>query len=187
MPASTSSILQKCILAPPSYSSPLYDVYTFHYHRIPFSSLCLFVLYMHPVHRYPVPQLSETQGRSEEYLGHWIRSRKITRDRIVLATKVCLCLCCPYHYISAIWPKLHRQLILFIYQLLLFVVVVVVCFVIGSNYGFSFCNHPLVNVKGIEIVSYWALHGVSFPFSFFCYYTTNSVEISLASSALVIS
>ncbi|XP_023526181.1 uncharacterized protein LOC111789740 isoform X1 [Cucurbita pepo subsp. pepo] len=37
---------------------------------------------------YPVPQRSETQGRSEEYLGHWIRSRKITRDRIVLATKV---------------------------------------------------------------------------------------------------
>ncbi|KAG6581159.1 Protein tas, partial [Cucurbita argyrosperma subsp. sororia] len=37
---------------------------------------------------YPVPQRSETQGRSEEYLGHWIRSRKITRDRIVIATKV---------------------------------------------------------------------------------------------------
>lgn len=46
-----------------------------------------------PICRYPVPQRSETQGRSEEYLGHWIRSRKITRDRIVLATKVCLSLC----------------------------------------------------------------------------------------------
>ncbi|CAA0828566.1 NAD(P)-linked oxidoreductase superfamily protein [Striga hermonthica] len=37
---------------------------------------------------YPVPQRLETQGRSEEYLGRWIRSRKIPRDRVVLATKV---------------------------------------------------------------------------------------------------
>ncbi|KAK2649284.1 hypothetical protein Ddye_016773 [Dipteronia dyeriana] len=37
---------------------------------------------------YPVPQLAETQGRSEEYLGRWIRDRKIPRDRIVIATKV---------------------------------------------------------------------------------------------------
>jgi hypothetical protein len=38
--------------------------------------------------RYPVPQRAETQGRSEEYLGRWIRDRKISRDRVVLATKV---------------------------------------------------------------------------------------------------
>ncbi|XP_042053583.1 protein tas-like [Salvia splendens] len=38
---------------------------------------------------YPVPQRAETQGKSEEYLGHWIRSRNIPRDRLVLATKVC--------------------------------------------------------------------------------------------------
>ncbi|XP_057776570.1 uncharacterized protein LOC130995337 isoform X2 [Salvia miltiorrhiza] len=38
---------------------------------------------------YPVPQRAETQGRSEEYLGRWIRSRNIPRDRVVLATKVC--------------------------------------------------------------------------------------------------
>uniref|UniRef100_A0A6N2L7S6 NADP-dependent oxidoreductase domain-containing protein n=1 Tax=Salix viminalis TaxID=40686 RepID=A0A6N2L7S6_SALVM len=38
--------------------------------------------------RYPVPQRAETQGRSEEYLGRWIKLRKIPRDRIVLATKV---------------------------------------------------------------------------------------------------
>lgn len=37
---------------------------------------------------YPVPQRAETQGRSEEYLGRWIKRRKIPRDRIVLATKV---------------------------------------------------------------------------------------------------
>ncbi|XP_050236143.1 uncharacterized protein LOC126686152 [Mercurialis annua] len=37
---------------------------------------------------YPVPQRAETQGRSEEYLGRWIRDRRIPRDRIVLATKV---------------------------------------------------------------------------------------------------
>ncbi|KAG8370682.1 hypothetical protein BUALT_Bualt13G0008700 [Buddleja alternifolia] len=37
---------------------------------------------------YPVPQRAETQGRSEEYLGRWIRSRKISRDRVVIATKV---------------------------------------------------------------------------------------------------
>ncbi|KAK6940891.1 NADP-dependent oxidoreductase domain [Dillenia turbinata] len=37
---------------------------------------------------YPVPQRAETQGKSEEYLGRWIRSRKIPRHRVVLATKV---------------------------------------------------------------------------------------------------
>ncbi|KAL3570798.1 hypothetical protein D5086_028047 [Populus alba] len=37
---------------------------------------------------YPVPQRPETQGRSEEYLGRWIKRRKIPRDRIVLSTKV---------------------------------------------------------------------------------------------------
>ncbi|PON78470.1 Niemann-Pick C type protein [Trema orientale] len=37
---------------------------------------------------YPVPQRVQTQGRSEEYLGRWIRNRKISRDHIVLATKV---------------------------------------------------------------------------------------------------
>ncbi|PIN13411.1 hypothetical protein CDL12_13967 [Handroanthus impetiginosus] len=37
---------------------------------------------------YPVPQRAQTQGRSEEYLGRWIRSRNIPRDRVVLATKV---------------------------------------------------------------------------------------------------
>ncbi|XP_021730871.1 uncharacterized protein LOC110697799 [Chenopodium quinoa] len=37
---------------------------------------------------YSVPQRAETQGRSEEYLGRWIKDRNIPRDRIVLATKV---------------------------------------------------------------------------------------------------
>lgn len=37
---------------------------------------------------YPVPQRSETQGRSEVYFGRWLRDRKIPRDRVVFATKV---------------------------------------------------------------------------------------------------
>ncbi|KAL8151431.1 hypothetical protein V2J09_021239 [Rumex salicifolius] len=37
---------------------------------------------------YPVPQRAETQGRSEVFLGRWIKDRRISRDRIVLATKV---------------------------------------------------------------------------------------------------
>ncbi|KAH6796527.1 hypothetical protein C2S52_021081 [Perilla frutescens var. hirtella] len=31
---------------------------------------------------YPVPQRAETRGRSEEYLGRWIRSRNIPRDQL---------------------------------------------------------------------------------------------------------
>ncbi|KAL8260323.1 hypothetical protein R6Q59_028276 [Mikania micrantha] len=37
---------------------------------------------------YPVPQREETQGRSEEYFGRWLKERKIPRDRVVFATKV---------------------------------------------------------------------------------------------------
>ncbi|PPD78766.1 hypothetical protein GOBAR_DD24307 [Gossypium barbadense] len=37
---------------------------------------------------YPVPQRAETQGKSEEYFGQWVRKRKISRDRVVIATKV---------------------------------------------------------------------------------------------------
>ncbi|EPS69064.1 hypothetical protein M569_05703, partial [Genlisea aurea] len=37
---------------------------------------------------YPVPQRAETQGRSEEYLGYWARSRKLPRDSLVIASKV---------------------------------------------------------------------------------------------------
>ncbi|KAK3007903.1 hypothetical protein RJ639_013048 [Escallonia herrerae] len=37
---------------------------------------------------YPVPQRAETQGRSEEYFGRWLRDRNIPRDRVVFATKV---------------------------------------------------------------------------------------------------
>ncbi|KAI8522786.1 hypothetical protein RHMOL_Rhmol13G0023600 [Rhododendron molle] len=45
---------------------------------------------------YPVPQRTETQGRSEEYVGRWMRERKVPRDRVVLATKVCICI----HFIN---------------------------------------------------------------------------------------
>ncbi|XP_068643753.1 uncharacterized protein [Aristolochia californica] len=37
---------------------------------------------------YPVPQRADTHGRSEEYLGLWLKDRKISRDRVVLSTKV---------------------------------------------------------------------------------------------------
>ena len=36
---------------------------------------------------YPVPPLAQTQGRTEEYIGTWLKSRGC-RDRVVLATKV---------------------------------------------------------------------------------------------------
>lgn len=37
---------------------------------------------------YPVPPRPETQGRTEEYIGHWLANRPGARDRIVLASKV---------------------------------------------------------------------------------------------------
>ncbi|KAI4319441.1 hypothetical protein MLD38_033038 [Melastoma candidum] len=37
---------------------------------------------------YPVPQRADTQGRSEEYLGRWMRDRRIPRDKLVVSTKV---------------------------------------------------------------------------------------------------
>lgn len=35
---------------------------------------------------YPVPGKAETQGRTEEYVGHWLKT--LPRDRIIVATKV---------------------------------------------------------------------------------------------------
>ncbi|XP_039835291.1 protein tas-like isoform X2 [Panicum virgatum] len=40
------------------------------------------------VEMYPVPQRSETSGRSEELLGRWLRTRRAPRDQVVIATKV---------------------------------------------------------------------------------------------------
>eukprot|EP00850_Spirogloea_muscicola_P026261 SM006351S19845 [mRNA] locus=s6351:107:821:- [translate_table: standard] len=37
---------------------------------------------------YPVPQRASTQGRSEEYVGRWMRAAGVSRDRIIIATKV---------------------------------------------------------------------------------------------------
>lgn len=37
---------------------------------------------------YPVPQRASTQGNSEEYIGRWLKTRRMPRDRLVLATKV---------------------------------------------------------------------------------------------------
>jgi len=36
---------------------------------------------------YPVPPKAETQGRTEQYIGSWLKARR-NRDRIILATKV---------------------------------------------------------------------------------------------------
>ena len=35
---------------------------------------------------YPVPGKAETQGRTEEYVGHWLKAQQ--RDKLVIATKV---------------------------------------------------------------------------------------------------
>ncbi|XWS76477.1 hypothetical protein CRYUN_Cryun01aG0179600 [Craigia yunnanensis] len=37
---------------------------------------------------YPVTQHADTQGKSEEYFGQWVRKRKIFPDRLVVTTKV---------------------------------------------------------------------------------------------------
>lgn len=36
---------------------------------------------------YPVPPMQETQGRTEQYIGSWLKARK-NRDKVVLASKV---------------------------------------------------------------------------------------------------
>jgi len=36
---------------------------------------------------YPIPPKAETQGRTETYIGNWMKARK-NRDRVILATKV---------------------------------------------------------------------------------------------------
>ena len=36
---------------------------------------------------YPIPPKAETQGRTERYIGNWMRARK-NRDRVVVASKV---------------------------------------------------------------------------------------------------
>lgn len=37
---------------------------------------------------YPVPPLAETQGRTEQYLGTWLKKHKSRRDQLVIASKV---------------------------------------------------------------------------------------------------
>src|SRR5579872_6361900 len=36
---------------------------------------------------YPIPRNAKTQGRTEEYLGNWIKKRGI-RDKLIIATKI---------------------------------------------------------------------------------------------------
>src|SRR5215470_3777499 len=45
------------------------------------------VNFMDTAELYPIPPKPETQGRTETYIGNWMKSRK-NRDRVVLATKV---------------------------------------------------------------------------------------------------
>lgn len=49
---------------------------------------CRFIHFVFELWRYPVPQRAATQGRSEEYLGQWLRDRDISRSRVFLSTKV---------------------------------------------------------------------------------------------------
>jgi aryl-alcohol dehydrogenase-like predicted oxidoreductase len=44
---------------------------------------------------YPIPMKEETQGRTERYIGSWLKQRK-NRDKIVLATKVAGPMLAPY-------------------------------------------------------------------------------------------
>ena len=37
---------------------------------------------------YPVPRRAETQGRTEEYIGNWLKARPGAREKIILASKV---------------------------------------------------------------------------------------------------
>jgi aryl-alcohol dehydrogenase-like predicted oxidoreductase len=38
---------------------------------------------------YPVPPAKETQGRTDLYIGSWLKTGRVKREDIVLATKVC--------------------------------------------------------------------------------------------------
>ncbi|GJN25744.1 hypothetical protein PR202_gb13611 [Eleusine coracana subsp. coracana] len=49
--------------------------------------------------RYPVPQRRETNGRSEELLGRWLRACRAPRDSVVIATKF-----------AEAWSGLHRPI-----------------------------------------------------------------------------
>ncbi|MDZ7735780.1 MAG: NADP(H)-dependent aldo-keto reductase [Gammaproteobacteria bacterium] len=56
---------------------------------------------------YPVPPRKETQGRTEKYLGSWLKKRK-DRDQLVIASKVCG----PGDWVSYMrdgQPRLDRQ------------------------------------------------------------------------------
>jgi aryl-alcohol dehydrogenase-like predicted oxidoreductase len=52
---------------------------------------------------YPVPPVKETQGRTDQYIGSWLKTGRIKREDVVIATKVslnpnmclCVCMCTP--------------------------------------------------------------------------------------------
>lgn len=45
------------------------------------------ITFMDAAEMYPVPPKAETQGRTESYIGSWLKARK-NRDKVVIATKV---------------------------------------------------------------------------------------------------
>ncbi len=53
---------------------------------------------------YPVPTCKELQGRTEDYIGSWLASRK-NRDQVILATKVAG----PAEMVSYLRPNMHHD------------------------------------------------------------------------------
>merc|ERR1719343_1013217 len=45
--------------------------------------------FMDTAEMYPVPTEAETQGRTDKYIGSWLKSSGVPREDIILATKVC--------------------------------------------------------------------------------------------------
>jgi aryl-alcohol dehydrogenase-like predicted oxidoreductase len=56
-------------------------------HRLLDRALDAGVDFLDAAEMYPIPPKAETQGRTEAFLGSWLRARK-NRDRLVIATKV---------------------------------------------------------------------------------------------------
>lgn len=53
---------------------------------------------------YPIPTNAETQGRTEQYIGNWMKARS-NRDQVIIATKVAG----PGEMVSYLRPDLHHD------------------------------------------------------------------------------
>lgn len=47
------------------------------------------LVFMDAAEMYPVPTKAETQGRTEQYIGSWMRTCGVPREELIIATKVC--------------------------------------------------------------------------------------------------